>query len=142
MLTPTRKEFQQLAKLRLEEAEYLHRGGFYAGCVYLCGYVVECAVKARICRVLKLVKYPDEKVYRGLFWTHDLSVLQRLAGLEGNKELAKGTKLGNNWSTVKQWDPEQRYASAATADQKKAIDVLSSIKDRPDGVLTWLSKRW
>lgn len=139
---PTRKEFQELAKLRLREAECLFEKGFYDGCVYLCGYVVEFALKARICRVLKLEKYPDEGKFSDLFKKHDFKLLRQLAGLEQSKELSKGTPLGTNWSTATEWSPERRYTPAGTADQKKASDVLASIKDRPYGVLTWLTKKW
>lgn len=44
----TREELQQLARLRLREAEALFAAGLYDGCVYLCGYVVELALKARM----------------------------------------------------------------------------------------------
>ncbi len=48
----TRRELQQLACLRLEEAEALFGAGCYYGCAYLCGYVVELALKAAICSTL------------------------------------------------------------------------------------------
>ena len=56
----TRKELQQLALLRLQEAEALFAGGFYDGSAYLCGYVVELALKARICATLNIDEYPEE----------------------------------------------------------------------------------
>ena len=139
---PTRKEFQELAKLRLKEAEHLYSEKLYDGCVYMCGYVVEFALKARICKVLKLVKYPDEGKFSELFKKHDFDLLQRLAGLHGEIETAKGTQSGINWSIATEWKVEQRYSPVGTSNQKKASDVLSSIKDKPNGVLTWLAKKW
>lgn len=139
---PTRKEFQELAKLRLKEAEHLYDKGLYDGCVYLCGYVVEFALKARICRVLKLDKYPDEGRFSDLFKKHDFELLRRLCGLEQSKELAKGTALGTNLSTATEWTPERRYTPVGTVNQRKAEDVLASLRDRPNGVLTWLAKKW
>lgn len=139
---PTRKELQELAKLRLKEAEHLYKQGLYDGCVYLCGYVVEFALKARICRVLKLDKYPDEGRFSELFKKHDFELLRRLAGLEQSKDLSKGTALGTNWSIATEWSPERRYTPAGTANRRKAEDVLASLKDRPNGVLTWLAKKW
>jgi HEPN domain-containing protein len=135
---PTRKDLRDLAKLRLEEAEYLYRGKLHDGCVYLCGYVVEFALKARICKVLKLHEYPD----RALFKTHDFEVLKLLAGLQDEITISKNTPLFNNWSIATRWRPEQRYSPAGTSGAQEAKDMISSIKDNPDGVLTWLSKRW
>ncbi len=48
---PTRNELKELAKLRLAEAEKLCDAGYYDGAAYLCGYAVEFALKARICRL-------------------------------------------------------------------------------------------
>ena len=139
---PTRTDLQKLAIIRLQEAEHLERKGFYDGCVYLCGYVLELALKARICRVLGLSSYPDAKDVGRLFKTHDFDVLKLLAGLEEETTLAKNKALFRNWSTATQWTPEHRYLPPGTYNRKKAKQVLSSIKDRPHGVLTWLSKGW
>ena len=139
---PTRRDLQKLAKLRLREAEHLERKGLYDGCVYLCGYVVEFALKARICRVLGLRSYPDEKEVGRVFKTHNFDVLKLLAGLEEETSLARNKALFNNWSTATEWRPEYRYLPPGTYDKKKARQVLSSIKNRPNGVLTWLSKQW
>ena len=89
---PTRRDLQKLAKLRLREAEHLERKGLYDGCVYLCGYVVEFALKARICRVLGLSSYPDEKEVGRVFKTHNFDVLKLLAGLEERRPVWRGTK--------------------------------------------------
>lgn len=139
---PTRKEFQELARLRLREAEHLYKEGFYDGCVYLCGYVVEFGLKARICRVLRLERYPDEGRFSELFKKHDFVLLRRLAVLEQDRGLSKGTSLGTNWLIATEWNAEQRYTPAGTANRKKASDVLSAISDKPNGVLTWLAKKW
>ena len=101
---PTRRDLQKLAKLRLREAEHLERKGLYDGCVYLCGYVVEFALKARICRVLGLSSYPDEKEVGRVFKTHNFDVLKLLAGLEEETTLAKNKALFNNWSTATEGD--------------------------------------
>jgi hypothetical protein len=53
-----RKQLQDLAKLRLREAEALYVAGFYDGSVYLAGYAVELGLKARICRLLHVADYP------------------------------------------------------------------------------------
>ncbi len=70
---PTRDQLRELSEVRLREAETLFEAELYDGCVYLCGYVVEAALKARICRVLGVNEYPEEM--RQTFWTHDFDRL-------------------------------------------------------------------
>jgi HEPN domain-containing protein len=136
----TGNDLKKLARLRLREAESLFKEGFYDGCVYLCGYVVECALKARICKFLKLSKYPSDE-HGKIFKTHNFGILKLLAGLEGEITITKNKALFDNWSTATSWDPEQRYAPVGTSGQKEAAEILASIKGKPNGVLTWLTKR-
>ena len=58
---PTRNELKELAKLRLKEAETLFDAGLYDGAVYVCGYVIELALKARICKLLDISEYPSSR---------------------------------------------------------------------------------
>ena len=44
-------ELDGLAAARLEDAKVLLASGRYDGAVYMCGYAVEIALKARICRM-------------------------------------------------------------------------------------------
>ncbi len=79
----TRLELQQLACLRLNEAEALYNAGCYDGCAYLCGYVVELALKAAICATLGVAEYPEKgSRLRESFKTHDFDDLKLLAGME------------------------------------------------------------
>ncbi len=136
---PTRTELKKLARLRLREAECLYRSGFYSGSEYLCGYVVELALKARICKVLNLEEYPadDLKIAK----THDFDVLKLLAGLK--QELGPGgnKELWENWTASTKWRPELRYQLPAKASRETTKLAIESIKGR-NGVLTWLARRW
>lgn len=140
--TLTRDDLKKLARLRLKEAEQLYQRRLYDGCVYLCGYVIECALKARICRFLGLTTYPTEGEHGRIFKTHNFGILKLLGGLEGEITITKNKVLFENWSAVAKWDPEQRYARAGSCDRKRAAEVLASIKDKPNGVFAWLTKRW
>ena len=137
-----RDDLKKLARLRLKEAEQLYKKGLYDGCVYLCGYVVECALKARICRFLHLDTYPSEGEYGRIFRTHDFELLKLLAGLQGEISITSNKRLFENWSTATKWEPEQRYVRAGSSNRQQAADVLASIKDQPNGVLAWLAKKW
>jgi hypothetical protein len=78
-------ELDNIAAARLEDARTLLAAGRFDGATYLCGYVVEVALKARICRVLNWPEFPSTggefQAYRS-FQTHELDVLLRLSGQE------------------------------------------------------------
>lgn len=52
MQTITIKELSELCKERLKDAEILIKAQRYDGAYYLCGYVIELALKKRICKTL------------------------------------------------------------------------------------------
>lgn len=139
----TRDELRALAALRLEEAEALFEARLYDGCVYLCGYVVELALKAVICNVLGVQDYPDKRSGRigEAFKTHDFDDLRLLAGLQNESALSVGPVFVN-WSTATEWKPDVRYRPVGHFDRAKAESVLEAVRGQPHGVLTWLRQRW
>ena len=52
-------ELREISAARLEDAQALFDAGHYDGVVYLCGYAVELALKARICETLDWDGYPS-----------------------------------------------------------------------------------
>ncbi|HVR38306.1 MAG TPA: HEPN domain-containing protein [Thermoanaerobaculia bacterium] len=136
----SRTQLKELALLRLREAKYLFEGGFYDGARYLAGYVLELALKARICRVLDMEEYPDTGELRRVYATHDLDQLLKLSGL--NRKLAIATKTFDRWSIAAQWKPEYRYSSEGTTNAQDAERILSATGNPSDGVLTWIKKYW
>ena len=140
---PTRTELQRIAQLRLAEAEALFTAGLFDGSVYLCGYVIESALKACICRTLGMADYLDTHRTLGrTFRSHDFDELAILAGVKTEIDSNKNAQLVVNWNTATAWKPERRYEPPGTYSQADAQDLLNSIRDDPDGVLTWLSQRW
>ena len=138
----TRTELKRLAFLRLREAETLYRAGLYDGVAYLCGYTIEFALKARICRVLGLSEYPDrDKRLRQVYAVHDLPQLLLLSGLQSKIGLANA-ELARNWSVAANWKPERRYDPPGTYSRKRALEILDAVRSKRNGVMTWLSKRW
>ena len=81
---PTKIELEQLAQTRLDEAKSLIEKGFYDGAFYLAGYVIELALKARICKVLDLSDYPDTGKLGTIFKTHSFDELLLLSGLKNS----------------------------------------------------------
>lgn len=139
----TREQLQSLARLRLREAEALFEAGFFDGCAYLCGYVVELALKATICATLNVSEYPSEvkAPLRMAFRTHDFDDLKLLAGLEGEPSQDNPVLLAN-WSVASRWRPERRYEQEGSYDRTAALEILEAIRVGPNGVLPWLSLHW
>lgn len=137
---PTRRELKELAVTRLREAEILFEARHYSGAAYLCGYVVELALKARICKLLGTEEYPDSGKLRGAFTVHDLEQLVFLAGLR--PKLHKGTALFANWAVAAPWKPEVRYTSPTQISRVEALEILEAIRHPKDGVLQWIKRFW
>jgi len=137
----TRKDLKDLSRLRLREAEALYKAHLYDGCVYLAGYAIELALKARICRLLRVNEYPGGDLGRA-FKVHSLDQLKVLAGLSADIDMSKNKELFDNWSKAVSWDPEQRYETPGKYNASTAKIILDSLTAKPNGVFTWLSLRW
>ena len=121
------RDLRQIARARLRDAEALRDAGRYDGSVYLCGYSVEIALKARICHTLKWQGFPEtRKEFDGYqsFRTHNLDVLLRLSGAEVRLK----TLYLPEWSIVGTWDPSTRYRVTGTATIQDATDMLNAAK--------------
>lgn len=136
-MMPTRVELQDLAQLRLEEAHSLFDAGQYDGCVYLCGYVVELALKAVICRHLAVDPYPETAAFR----IHRFDTLVLFAGLFTEAATLTGSAKAK-WQLLTTWDSIFRYKPRNTYSQANAQDWLSALEDQGDGVFAWLQTRW
>ena len=136
-----RSDLKKLALTRLREAKVLLLNGEYSGAYYLAGYVVECGLKACIAKQTKRFDFPDRKTVVDSY-THDLSVLVRVAGLQPSLDLEiqrDQQGFGRCWSVVKEWTEQHRYR---IIDQKTAEDMIEAISDAKHGVLKWLRHHW
>jgi len=136
----TRNELKELSKLRLIEAKHLLDGGFYDGAYYLCGYSVECALKACIAKHIKRYEFPDKRLASESF-THDVSKLVKLAGLEPDLLRISGlnSNFKVNWSVVKDWNETSRYQRSSRV---KASDLYTAVDHRRNGIMSWVKKHW
>jgi len=66
-MAETRREFQQLARMRLKDARVLMRGGNGEGAYYLTGLAVECAIKACIAKNTSGTTFPRTRVLSRTF---------------------------------------------------------------------------
>lgn len=118
-------DLKNVARARLADAEALLTAGRLDGSAYLSGYVVELALKARICRTLRWPGFPEKRrEFEGLqsFKTHDLDVLLRLSGREQYIKV----KLFPEWTVVSQWNPEARYQAVGTVSAATAQNMISA----------------
>jgi HEPN domain-containing protein len=123
----SRTDLQKIAQARLEDAEVLLQSGRYDSAVYLCGYAIELALKARICLNLNWSEYPSSKAdfqkYQS-FKTHELDVLLRLSGTEAIMK----KKYMNEWSAVASWNPEMRYKLVGSTSSQAAHSMITATK--------------
>src|SRR5213594_478763 len=106
-MIPT-KDLRAIARARLRDAQALLRAKRFDGAFYICGYAVELALKARICRTLKWLGFPEDgKEFKGLLSmkTHDLETLLTLSGIR-DRIIEKHV---DDWSLALRWNPEWPY---------------------------------
>ena len=137
-----RAVFQQLARLRLEEAKTLLQDNQSSGAFYLAGYTVECALKAIIAKQFRGDEIPDKALVNRVY-THDLSDLLRLAGLESELDAARrgDSELDRRWSIAKNWSEQARYSVWTEPEASAMIDAIDG-DGKIGGLLQWLSARW
>jgi HEPN domain-containing protein len=137
---PSRDEMRSLARARLEDAQVLCKARRYDAAAYMCGYALELALKACICRRLRLKDYPDKEL-KGAFKTHDFDDLKLLAGLDQLISPHANAQLFRNWSVLNDWRPEWRYRPVGSTSRADAEAMLSALCGPPNGVLRWLRAR-
>jgi hypothetical protein len=138
-MAETRREFQQLARMRLKDARLLMQGGNVEGVYYLTGLAVECAVKACIAKNTKRHDFPpNQSIVRDIY-THDLGKLIKAALLQTalDTEIKRNGTFDKNWGVVKAWNVESRYRTKGL----NARDLYKAVAGR-DGVMQWLRQRW
>lgn len=119
-------DLRAIAHARRDDAQVLMSAARYDGAVYLCGYAVEVALKARVCQALGWAGYPATRgEFDGYqsFRTHDLDVLLHLSGVEST---IKTQRLAE-WSVLATWDPSARYRPIGSASPQEAADMLSAV---------------
>ena len=121
-------ELDNIARARIEDAKALLTAGRFDGATYLCGYAVEIALKARICRTLNWSEFPSTsgefQAYRS-FQTHELDVLLRLSGQEGR---IKQNQFAL-WNAVAIWRVESRYNVVGTVQQSDAAAMIQAAEE-------------
>jgi hypothetical protein len=134
-----RDAFQDLALIRLRESKALLEDGCWDGAYYLCGYVVECALKACISKRTKRYEFPPPRSTIEKYYTHNLKLLMESAGLDVqlNQDMKKDSDLEINWNIVTVWNESCRYERR---NENNARELYSAVYDPDHGVLKWLKQ--
>lgn len=136
----TRRDLQNISRLRIQEAKLLLINSSYSGAYYLAGYSVECGLKACIARQMRQSNIPDKKFIQEIY-THNLKDLVKSAGLETNRvDYEKANvNFAAHWAIVKDWNETSRYNIFT---QVKAQELYNSITTNKGGVLAWIRQYW
>ncbi len=105
----------------------MYRRGSYDGASYLCGYAVEIALKARICRTLRWAGFPSTpSEFQNVksVQTHNFEALLLFTGLETRIKVVQY----DDWIIVKKWTPEQRYNPVVTQTITDAADMIAAAR--------------
>jgi len=135
-----RRDFQELARIRLREAQALMKLGLSEGAYYLAGYAVECALKACIAKRTRRHEFPDKRRAEASY-SHNLANLVNEAGLK--QVLADKAKqdlaFRDHWNTVQLWSEQSRYETHSLSG---AEALLEAIGNRSHGVLACIKQHW
>lgn len=136
-----RSTLQQLADLRVRDAEVLMAAGQWEAAYYLLGYSVECALKACIVTQFLHHKAPDKKLVND-FYTHRFGELLRIAGLAPALEVRTRMEpaFAASWKTVLDWRETSRYE--AGLDESVTQQMFLAVTDREKGIVPWLKTQW
>ncbi|MCI0459793.1 MAG: HEPN domain-containing protein [Gemmataceae bacterium] len=138
-------QLQKLARARLKDARALLEKKRWSGAYYLCGYAIECALKACLLRYLgesgAIFGEPGYLKKLADCWTHDLVKLVNLAGLDAEFGAACGANptLNHFWEVTKEWKESSRYEEKTEAQAKRLYEAVSQ---NPDGVFRWFQAHW
>jgi len=136
-----RFDLQKMAEERVADAAALLAAERFQAAYYLCGYAIECALKACIARKTREFDFPDRKLANDSY-VHDLEKLLKVAGIELllEEDGRQNGVFAANWVTVQDWSEASRYDASITP--AEASELFLAVTDELNGVLAWLKKWW
>lgn len=135
-----RNDFKKLAIMRVKEARILIDSHGYSGAYYLCGYAIECAVKACYAKKIKKHEFPNRNTVNQIY-SHVLHDLIKVAELEKKSEDKKKIDkiFATYWTIVNRWSSDSRYKFRR---EKEVKDLYKAVNDPKHGILKWIKKYW
>jgi len=134
-----RRDFPELSELNLQHAKALLDARLYSGAYYMCGYVVECALKACICKRINQYEFYPKEAQKA--WSQKFKDLISLA------EVAEKIKddrrvdetLNIHWKVAEGWSVESRYERPL---RREAEDLFAAVSHPVHGVLAYIKRYW
>ena len=125
-----RGDFQTITEERLKDAEVLLRKQRYSGAYYLCGYVIECALKACIAKQTQQYDFPPDPSATREIYVHNLTKLVKSAGLVSDLEKfsVKDKEFERNWGVVKDWNEKCRYELRTEIEARELYEAIINSK--------------
>lgn len=146
-----RKELIKVTKARLKSANTLIAASDWHGAAYMLGYVLECALKATVCKTLHLVSYPENTRNIKIdtyFMTHRFEELLLVSGLEDIFSARGPAPAWQNWSNfvieyTGDWT-SMRYDINRIWTEAKIRKLLSNLVEPKYGIISIIKdkKRW
>ncbi|MEX1111842.1 MAG: HEPN domain-containing protein [Candidatus Andersenbacteria bacterium] len=150
----SQSEYRNIAKARLKSVEILLIAGDWHLACYVMGQALECALKASICKTLRIPRYPeghkDQKLVN-FFMTHTFDRLLILSGLNDIFNAGGDPSVYDNWSsfTIRypgEWtamrynDPQSNEFN----DEVLAKKLFKYLYEDEDSIIKTISKcrRW
>jgi HEPN domain-containing protein len=136
----SKKNLEELAQIRIDDALYLFRAKRYSASYYLAGYAVELAFKACISKLMLPNVIPDKSFIEAIY-THRLDSLLSTSGLrpEFDAEIKADRLFASYWPIVNNWNEQSRYQ---IWDQISTANLLKAIRDSKHGVFQWVKNHW
>src|SRR3979409_2607328 len=105
-----RFDLQTMADERVADAAALLHAGRFQAAYYLCGYAIECALKACIAKKTHEFDFPDRKLVNDSH-VHDLAKLLTVSGLAQllEEDVDGNDSFATNWLIVRNWSEASRY---------------------------------
>jgi len=132
-------DWERLAKDEIESARIMLAARKWKQAYQHGGIAIECALKCKIMRHLRLNRWPDRRERRDL-WTHDLEYLFSIVVDEEeiNQSLMQDCPPTHlcAWVIVKDWHIEMRYHNPDAFPEKMARGFLNAADGM--GLIEWL----
>jgi len=139
------EDLKKIAKSRFKTVKVLLEAEDWEGMAYMMGYVLECALKATVCRKLNLISYPEtakNKKIPEYFMTHRFDQLLVVSGMSGIFSDRGPDEAYLHWSDFSleyagDW-PSMRYDPDRQWEEKKVKSLYTNLK----GIIKEIIKVW
>jgi hypothetical protein len=145
------KELKSIAHSRIKSAKILIDGGDWDGAAQMLGLALECALKAAVCKNLRIQNYPEshkDKKVPEFFMTHAFIRLLLLSGLSDIFTAAGDALAFANWSNFTIQYPGEwtsmRYDSGRKFDETTVRGLYINLFADTNSIIKTIAKkkRW